>query len=362
MSSRPGGRPRVVLVDPSVLGQSHLLVNLGMVRLCAERFAEVEVVAERAHCEALVAYGAASFGQVSFRPYDASTDLTLRLLRSLDRAAPVVFLNLEYKLFLRVMASRFSRGRPVYWVLHSHFASPVTSFTSRTKLLARKLLLFTLFKRSKFIVYGERIRQNLLALVGASVDPDRIESVEHPLGVEQVLPEGSADGPVRIAFVRGWHAPPAATEAVLTALAAAAEAEHAFEFSVISNVVLHRPDGSRVISSDYRERLVRLADIDLVLYLPTNDYALQASGALMDSFVSGRPLIGLQTDFQQEIESLVGPIGFFFESTEQLLDFIGSFREPARRREIEVRRQNLMNGYRTIMDRAGLQLGDALAR
>ena len=360
-SSPSSGGGRVILVDPSVLGQSHLLVNLGIIKLCGELYENVDVVAEQTHCDALEAYGAASTGQVIFHPYKAKKDLSLRLLAGLDRSAPVIFLNLEYSFFLRVMSSRFTRGRLVFWTLHSHFASPASSFASRTKFLLRKLLLFQLTRRARFIVYGSCIRQNLLDALGSSVDAARIKAVIHPLGVDQILPAEPCDGPVRISFVRGWHVPPPETEAVLSTLAGVSENEHALEFSVISNVMVQRPDGSRVISSDYRERLNRLSATDLVLYLPTNDYSLQASGALMDSFVSGRPLLGLQTVFQQEIEALIGPIGFFFETTERLIEFIMSFGDPDRRREIEARRQNLLTGYRTIMTTAEHELRAALA-
>jgi hypothetical protein len=358
-SGRPG-RDRIILVDPSVLGQSHLLVNLGIITLCRELYDHVDVVAEKAHCEALEQYGATTSGQVTFHPYESKADLSPRLLAGLDRSAPMIFLNLEYQFFVRVMSSRLVRDRPVLWTLHSHFASPPTSVLSRAKFLLRKQLLFKLFTRSRFIVYGTRIRQNLLDALGGSVDGARIKAVIHPLGVEQILPAEPAAGPVRISFVRGWHAPPPETEAVLSALAEVSEAEHALELSVIANVMLQRPDGSKVISSDYHDRLKRLTDTDLVLYLPTNDYSLQASGALMDSFVSGCPLLGLQTDFQQEIESLVGPVGFFFGSTEELLEFVRSFADPGSRRDIEVRRQNLLNGYDTIMKAAERELGAAL--
>ena len=76
------------MVDPSVVGQSHLLVNLGFIDLCLGIFSDVEVVAEETHCAALVHYGADRTGRVTFHPYKDRRDLSVRRSRVIDPASP----------------------------------------------------------------------------------------------------------------------------------------------------------------------------------------------------------------------------------------------------------------------------------
>lgn len=63
--------------------------------------------------------------------------------------------------------------------------------------------------------------------------------------------------------------------------------------------------------------------VDFVLYLPSDSYSLQASGSLMDALASKTPVIGLSTDFSAELAGKIGTFGFFFNSLENVVEFIG---------------------------------------
>ena len=77
-----------------------------------------------------------------------------------------------------------------------------------------------------------------------------------------------------------------------------------------------------MFSIDYRERIKFMSLADFIIYLPTDSYSFQASGALMDTVISKTPVIGIDTEFSSELRDKIGEFGFFFNSLSDLVKFV----------------------------------------
>jgi hypothetical protein len=329
-----GRTSRIIVVEPSVLGQSHLLVNTGFIKLIASLYAEVIVLSEARHSLALASYveKGGNAGNIQFVTYTKKRNLAQSIsdLALSTGVEAVFFLNLEYSVFIKMNMTRVRRsGLEFYWVLHSHLISLNSSLlSSRIKNMLKCVALFGVFSDNTFIVCGESIRTNFLARSGRSRYANKIFPVLHPLGIaiEEAGQAGRIacpDRPASLVFLQGWHALSETLEALLGRISRVIERRDGVELEIVRNTFEKGCDG-RLFSRSYGERIRRMIRSDYVLYCPEDKYALQASGSLMDLLVAKVPVIGLRTDFSRELEDKIGEIGFFFDSWDELVDFLAT--------------------------------------
>lgn len=362
----PGG-PSALLIDPSVVGQSHILVNTGVLRLALARYPRIEVIAEASHCDALREYlGAEACARITFVPWHRRPEIR-KTVRDVVRGRTfdqILFTNMEYDLF--VYMSLFHQGasrKPILWVLHSHLVdAAATGGRARIKNLVKWYFFFRAFRRARFIVLGERIRANVEALIGPFFRRGNIGAVIHPVGVAP-LPEGrSAAGRSgrlpRVIFMSGWHALSPRNQALLDALDGIPPEDRRFEVVAVSNR-FEGVNDNKAFSMEYTDRLTRIAQADFFLHLPSDPYRLQASGAVMDMLLTGTPMIGLRTDFGEEMAGIIGPFGYFFNSRDDLLRFLSTATPDPD--EVAAFRANLAAGYATIVARSQAQFDGLLA-
>ena len=364
----PPGDPSALLIDPSVVGQSHILVNTGVVRLALARYSRISVIAEVSHCEALKEYlGPEACERITFVPWHRRSDIrkTVRDFISGKKFDQILFTNMEYDMF--VYMCLFHQGasrKPIRWVLHSHLVeAAATDRRVRIKNVIKWYFFFRAFRGARFIVLGDRIRANVEELIGPLFRRGHIGAVIHPVGVAP-LPQRGAGSPLRsnrlpqVIFMAGWHALSPKNRALLDALEGIHQEDRRFEVEVVSN----RIDGvndNKAFSMEYTDRLNRIAAADFFLHLPSDPYRLQASGAVMDMLLTGTPMIGLRTDFGEELAGIIGPFGYFFDTRDELLRFLSS--ASPNPTEVESFRANLASGYDKIVARSQAQFDELLA-
>lgn len=361
----PSGDANALLIDPSVVGQSHLLVNTGVVRLALGRFERLALIAEASHCEALKQYlGEELCKRITFVPWRRRSEIrkTVRDFIAGRQFEQIMFTNMEYDVFvyMNLFQSRASR-KPILWVLHSHLVNAAApGMALRIKNLVKWYAFFRAFPRVRFVVLGQRIRANIEALVGPFFRRGNIAAIIHPMGVARLPERGPAPstGPYRVIFMSGWHALSPGNRDLLGALECIPPAERQFEVVAVSNRFAAARE-EKSFSMEYRDRLGQIAGADFFLHLPSDPYRLQASGAVMDMLLTGTPIIGLRTDFGDEVAEIIGPFGYFFETREDLLLFLSSGKPDPR--EVETFRSNLTAGYGKIVALSQAQFDAVLA-
>ena len=354
---------RVLLVDPSVFGQSHLLVNTGFIQLASRLFSECVILANESHRVALEDYLSreAATTNLTFHGcsdasqfYDSVQDLIKR-----QGFTQVIFLNLEYPLFLKLnLAFRFRNDVSFHWVVHSHLLSfRDGGALNGIRNKAKYWLLFKTFGNSSFIVYADAIRRNFTALMSpsASSASPKIDVIFHPIGVSQ-LPSALDDASrttrqdrFSLLYMVGWHALPASIQSTLDRIRDIAAANDALDFDKVDNKFSSASE-HKVFVRDYRDRLQQIAGYDYILHVPADNYALQASGALMDAIIAVTPVIGITTDFSRELTSIIGQFGFFCDTHEDLIRFFETIDLDILRRNIQLFRTNLKNAPAIIHD------------
>ncbi|MFC6788921.1 hypothetical protein ACFQE0_04325 [Methylobacterium komagatae] len=326
---------RVIIVDPSVVGESHILVNTGFIRHFAHIAREIIVIAEASHAQALQKYAdlTGSDATISYRGYHDRSEVTGLIDKATSEAPTdlLFFFNLEYNVWLHCNIA----GRKHYkglkcWVFHSHLASLGKSGL-HNKVIAKlkAFFLINLFPNNRFIVLGENIRANTLRALPGFVRAKRLHSVIHPVGVhgQNAKPSGNAPsikGGTSVLFLHGWHRLPETRLQTLARLAEIAQAKGCFDFVEIKNEFSNSALG-RSFSKPYNERLDTIRAADFLLQLPTDPYTFQASGAIMDMIVTQTPGIGIASDFSKYLESRVGKFGYFFETDDEIVEFMSHF-------------------------------------
>ena len=366
------GASRIVMVDPAVVGQSHLLVNTGFIRLLLSRFDDVVVIAEATHREALESYldDQTSAGRLRFISYASRKQMLARLREEIARAPTqaVLLTNLHYALFARLnMAllphmALLPRNVALFWVLHSHLSSLArNNLRDRIKNRLKIFLLFDMFPASHFIVCAESIKNGFLRLTEKPRYRRRISAVFHPVGISTVdaaprPADTPPDAPVApsLIYLQGWHQPTPRTSATLEQLSAIAQTG-AIRLNVVWNN-FSNTNNHKHFTKDYRERLREIARADFFLFLPSDDYSLQASGALLDLVVAATPAIGIKTAFGAELATILGEFGFFFDTPDELVSFMTTVdRDFLLRRRAEFQR-NLERGGALIGQTNAAQL------
>ncbi|GLS68111.1 hypothetical protein GCM10007890_01220 [Methylobacterium tardum] len=359
-----------LLIDPSVVGQSHLLVNTGMVRLVALRYARIAIIAENTHCDALKKYlGAEISNQVTFVPWHRRSEIrkTVRGFIAGEQFDQIIFTNLEYGIFAYMnLFHKRASSKPILWTLHSHLLKARSSGkAARIKNVVKWYFLFRAFRKVKFIVLGERIRASIEASIGSFFRRGNIVAITHPVGITK-LPgrtpsaAGSLSKFPRVIFMSGWHGLSPNNKELLSKIERLPPKNHRFEFVALSNK-FQAADAQREKSflTDYADRLNEIARADFFLHLPSDSYKLQASGALMDMLLTGTPVIGLRTDFGDELTEIIGPFGYFFDKHDDLLTFFSSAElDPA---EVYQFRFNLAAGCEKIVALNQAQFDAAVA-
>jgi hypothetical protein len=361
-ANNAAGASRIVMVDPAVVGQSHLLVNTGFIRLLLSRFDDVVVIAEATHREALESYldDETSAGRLHFISYASRKQMLARLREEIARAPTqaVLLTNLHYALFARLNMALLPRNVALFWVLHSHLSSLARdSLRDRIKNRLKIFLLFDMFPTSHFIVCGETIKNGFLRRTERPRYQRRISAVFHPVGISSVAAAPRpADAPAApsLIYLQGWHQPTPRTSATLEQLSAIARTG-AIRLNVVWNN-FSNTNNHKHFTKDYRERLREIARADFFLFLPSDDYSLQASGALLDLVVAATPAIGIKTAFGAELATILGEFGFFFDTPDELVSFMTTVdRDFLLRRRAEFQR-NLKRGVALIGQTNAAQL------
>lgn len=355
---------RVIIVDPSVVGESHILVNTGFIRHFANIAREIIVISEASHAQALQKYVdlTGSDVSISYRGYRDRSEVT-DLIDKAALEAPtdlLFFFNLEYNVWLHCnMAGRKYYKGLKCWVFHSHLASLGKSGL-RNKVISKlkAFFLINLFPNNRFIVLGENIKANTLRALPGFVGAKRLHSVIHPVGVQSsnAKPTGNTASTTRgtsILFLHGWHRLPEMRLQTLARLAEIARIKGRFEFVEIKNEFSNSALG-RSFSKPYNERLDMIGAADFLLQLPTDPYTFQASGAIMDMIVTRTPGIGIASDFSNYLEGQVGKFGYFFETEDEIVEFLSDF--PAKQHADDY--QNFVSNLATASSRIE-QLGRA---
>lgn len=341
-----------LLIDPSVNGQSHILVNSGFVDIALALYGDVTVIARDSHVDALQAYiEASNLENVAFIKYKkggvykAYSDATRKNVFECE-----VFLNISYALFAKInIYAIWQRRATLYWVVHSHFLTfEHTGVFEAMKSKFKKSLMFSRLFNSTFVVCGERIKDNVDALVHRG---DRVKAVFHPIGINRLAAQQSLSSHTPDTFsllhIHGWH------EASVNKIRAIQSIEHvtaqrkAIYFKdVKASIALDNNEA--YFSRDYRDRLGAIAKYSYFLHLPENLYKLQASGALMDLLLTGTPVIGLRTDFGGELAAIIGEFGYFFDDYDSISDFLKRCDVAQVIADRERFSNNLATGYQKI--------------
>jgi hypothetical protein len=343
-----------LLVEPSVNGQSHILVNSGFVDIALNLYGTVTVMARASHVDALEAYlDAEKLQRITFIRYEKQ-----RLLESYRKEVAshrydcVIFLNINYNLFLRLnlLAHKRSNG-PLYWVGHSHFltfedSGPAAAIKNKLK----KMMMFNRLFNSTFIVCGQRIKSNVDALVDAG---DKVKGIFHPIGINRLAdsqPEATLEpGTFSLLHINGWHQASPSKIAAIQSVEAIAAQRKVIRFKDVKASIATDKD-ERYFSRDYKVRLGIIRDYSYFLHLPENAYRLQASGALMDLLLIGTPVIGLRSDFGTELAGIIGDFGYFFDSYAEIVAFLGQADAAQIIADRARFSQNLLTGYQTVKD------------
>lgn len=343
-----------LLVEPSVNGQSHILVNSGFIDIALNLYDTVTVLARDSHVDALEAYlDPDKLPRIRFIRYGKN-----ELLNSYRQEVAhhwygkIIFLNINYNLFARLnLFSRRPKDTPLYWVGHSHFLT----FDNRSpaELIKNKLKKTMMFNRlfdSIFIVCGQRIKTNVDALLDMG---SKVKAIFHPIGIAP-LPAIEAQvtsepGTFSLLHINGWHQASPSKIAAIQAIEAITTRRGTIRFKDVKASIVSEND-ERYFSRDYKDRLGLIGKYSYFLHLPENPYTLQASGALMDLLLIGTPVIGLQTDFGSELADIIGEFGYLFDSYDEITAFL----EQADTDQVMTDRvrfsHNLRAGYQTVKD------------
>lgn len=339
---------RAFLIDPSVRGQSHLLVNTGYIDLALQLYRNVTVVAHHSHVVALTQYmGEDRAARIRFVGYDDAARIVSiyreeTKTHSIDR---VIFLNIDNRTYYRINLLNMAIGRrTLYWVAHSHFVTfGKRGYASMLKNRFKKSLLLNSLFKSKIIVCGQNIKLNVDALLG---EGGKVKAVFHPVGIDPLPAKNRADtmDHMSLLHINGWHEPGADKLATVKAIEDIASGKNDFTFCDVKSGV-STDQGERRFLRDYRDRLKIIADYAYFLHLPEDPYRLQASGAVMDMLLTGTPVIGLKTEFGEELRNLIGHFGHFFDSYFALITFLRNADPAALLADRTVFVGNLQRGY-----------------
>nr|WP_128083390.1 hypothetical protein [Methylobacterium sp. B34] len=348
-----------------MIGQSHILINTGFVVLLDKMCDELLIVAHSSHMDSIEPYLANEALTSTYRliRYQKKRDLrTVFNEITFDTVHDqLLFLNCEFDflLYLNFWARRFHKPR--VWVLHSHFLTLAQkSPAACIKNFIKNIVLFSLSKNNKYIVCGIRIPQNLSILLNHR-HLKSIYPVIHPIGrvmIGRSRPLGRSyerKERLSVIYYKGWQGLTSEHSALIADLDRDLVGHPVFSFSIIVPSC-SCSNGSRFLSIDYRDRINEISTADFFLHLPSNDYSLQASGALMDMLISKTPVIGLRTDFASSVIDLIGPFGYFFDSIEELYAFVMNSDEEDLRDSIPRFRKNLSDGAEKILGLAESQL------
>ena len=362
---------RIVLIDPSVIGESHILVNTGFLRLFAAMADELLVITEDSHSNALRKHVNldGSYANINYITYKDRSELNDLIRKSVSwrQIDLMFFLNLEYRIFFycNLSARRYYTG-PKCWVLHSHLAS-LGKESLRAKLVSRlkAFLLFNLFTDNRFVVLGENIKANARRTLSGFIPGERIHSVFHPVGVSSF--EAKAIGPAKprgrdmlVMFLHGWHRLPDDRLQTLVRLAETARTTGQFDFREILASFNSGPLG-RSFSKQYSDRLNSIRAADFLLQLPTDPYSFQASGAIMDMVATRTPAIGIATDFGKDLESKIGRFGYFFDTDAELIGFMERFSDNYNVADHQLFISNLTDAGERLDQLARLSLASLVA-
>ena len=364
----PSGERSALLIDPSVVGQSHLLVNTGIARLAVSRHERVTLIAEATHCDALKQYlGPDISAQITFVPWRRRSEIrkTIRQVIAGRQFDQIIFTNVEYLLFAYMVIFHWRASRkPILWMLHSHFVNAVGPKKAwRIKTLMKWYLLFRTSERVKFVVLGSRIRANIEAMIGSLARPGSIISIIHPVGIAPLTEDRrsaavSASRTPRVLFIPGWHALLPGNQELLSNLERIAPEARRFEVVVLANK-FEGANNKKTFLMEYTDRLNQIAQAEFFLHLPSDPYRLQASGAMMDMLLTGTPMIGLRTDFGEELTGIIGDFGYFFDDREGLLHFLRSAELDLA--EVHRFQANLAAGYEKIVALSQAQFDAVIA-
>lgn len=343
-----------LLVEPSVSGQSHILVNSGFVEIALTLYDTVTVMARGSHIDALEAYlEPDKLPRIRFIRYgkDGLLD-SYREEITRHRYGRIIFLNINYSLFIRLNLFDHRRNNiPLYWVGHSHFLSfDDTGIANIFKNTLKKTMLFNRLFNSKFIVCGQRIKINVDILLNKSRN---VRAIFHPIGIEPIsnaeIEMISQVGTFSLLHINGWHQASPIKISAIESIEAISARRGTITFKDVKASIVSEKD-ERYFSRDFKDRLGMIGKYSYFLHLPENSYTLQASGALMDLLLIGTPVIGLRTDFGSELAGIIGEFGYLFDSYDEITAFL----EKADIGQVMADRarfsQNLRAGYQTVKD------------
>ncbi len=175
---------------------------------------------------------------------------------------------------------------------------------------------------------GEKIKQNFLSHVHQPFFKSRVHAIFHPMGVDFSTSghhQPDLNSPFSIIFYKGWGETRDEYAEGIRKLTEIAEKSRMFNIFVLeSSVSKSTADGIRIFKDDYVDRLTEICGHDFMLFLPDDDHALMASGRIMDSVVMSLPVIGIRTDFADELAEKIGEFGFFFENVNQIIEFFSN--------------------------------------
>ena len=344
-----------LLIDPSVYGQSHILVNTGFINIALDLYGHVTVVARDSHIDALIQYmdkqKAAQVRFVKFEDRSAVFGLYKNEITA-KRYDNILFLNIDHLLYYKVNAlNMINNGNEIYWVGHSHFLKfEKSGVVNVVKNQIKKKLFFNQLFNSTIIVCGQNIKKNIDLLLDTG---DKVKAIFHPIGIDKIPDKGlgvpPASGNFSLLHINGWHEVTAGKTAAIESIKSLALQDRSFDFEDVKSSVSTDKD-ERYFSRDYKNRLEAIAGFSFFLHLPENSYRLQASGALMDMLLTGTPVIGLKTDFGEELKNSIGKFGYFFQSYDEIIDFLTNIDAEAIIADRIEFSKNLLSGYETIKD------------
>jgi hypothetical protein len=349
---------RAVLFDPSVSGQSHILGNTGFIAIAAGMYESVVVIARDSHIEALIQYLNDDIKRnITFVAFKDRKEVPNLINTEIKKAAPklLMALNLEYNTYVQVSLLLLKYPKlSMYWLLHSHllsFAQPGSLKKPHTQL--KKFALFNLFPKSKFIVYSNRIKQNLEPFISKKLISRKIKSVFHPIGVDYEVPAAShfetTPNATNLLFIQGWHSVEPDARAALDEIKAICASDKTRTLTEYASGVTEE-GGPKRFSRDYQARLDLISSFSYFVHLPIDSYKLQTSGALMDLLLTQTPAIGIRTDFATELADTIGDFGYFFDSMDALVDFMRSADSATLIADRERFSQNLRSGKDKIKE------------
>ena len=341
----------VLLVDPSVVGESHILVNSGFISLVSDFATSVTVLSEHSHSLALKTnlLQLPHFKKLKFESYDDKNKLRLAILAALSEKSYqiIIFLNLEYSLFVYYnLRVKRQHSDNTWWVLHSHLISfSDTSFSAKIKNICKSWLLTRFSRSKKFLVCGNAIVKNLEKISPLFGLQRQVASVFHPLGPvstarQHLLSRQILQGEISLLYMHGWHSLTAEKMKMFKRIKVAIGGNAEFKLSEILNRFVEH-ENTKVFARSYAERLEIIETADFLLHLPVDSYSFQASGALMDTAITKTPVIGLISDFAIELTQIIGPFGYFFSSEEELISFLECADRSKLIRDIAIFKENL---------------------